>query len=190
MLRFSGKFSADSDESLLRSYGNGDSAAFDKLYLRHKNGLYNFIIRSLAQTAAAEEIAQDVWMAVIDNANRFDSSGYTPGKAAFRTWLYRIASNKVADFYRRKINHPADELDTREEQFESSQFTAEDGVLLQQLLDALAELPDEQRLTFILQQEGFSQREIAEMTGVGGETVKSRLRYAKSTTRQRMELKA
>lgn len=185
VLRFAGKLAAGSDESLLQSYGDGDSTAFDKLYLRHKNGLYNFIIRSLAQTSAAEEIAQEVWMVVIDSASRFE-----PGKAKFRTWLYRIASNKVADFYRRKINHPVDELDTREEQFASHQLTADDAVLFQQLLDALAELPDEQRLTFNLQQEGFSQREIAEMTGVGGETVKSRLRYAKSATRQRMELKA
>lgn len=174
-----------SDESLLQAYGQGDSAAFDKLYLRHKNGLFNFILRSLAYPAVAEEIAQDVWMAVIDNANRFES-----GEATFRTWLYRIASNKVVDFYRHKSNQPADELNTSEEQFASNQLSAEDQVLFQQLLDALAELPDEQRLTFVLQQEGFSHREIAEMTGVGGETVKSRLRYAKSTTRQRMELKA
>lgn len=174
-----------SDEVLLQAYGNGDAAAFDSLYLRHKKGLYNFILRSLAQTAAAEEIAQDVWMAVIDNSNRFE-----PGKAKFRTWLYKIASNKVADFYRRKINQPSDQLDTSDEQFEASQLAVEDHVLLQQLLKALAELPDEQRLTFVLQQEGFSHREIAEITGVGGETVKSRLRYAKSTTRQRMELKA
>lgn len=190
MFRFTGKFAADSDESLLRSYGNGDGAAFDKLYLRHKNGLYNFIIRSLAQTSAAEEIAQDVWMVVIDKASRGESAHFKPGKAAFRTWLYRIASNKVADFYRRKVNRPTDELDTHEEQFAANGLTVEDRVMFQQLLEALAELPDEQRLTFNLQQEGFSQREIAEMTGVGGETVKSRLRYAKSATRQRMELKA
>lgn len=185
MFRFAKILTTDSDESLLRAYGNGDSSAFEKLYLRHKDGLYNFILRSLAQTATAEEIAQDVWMVVVDGA-----SDFKPGKAAFRTWLYRIASNKVADFYRRKVNQSSAELDTNEEQFAASQLSLEDRVLLQQLLSALAELPDEQRLTFALQQEGFSHREIADMTGVGGETVKSRLRYAKSATRQRMELKA
>lgn len=185
MLRFAKILTSDSDESLLHAYGNGDSSAFEKLYLRHKDGLYNFILRSLAQTATAEEIAQDVWMVVVN-----DAASFKPGKAAFRTWLYRIASNKVADFYRRKVNQPAEELDTNKEQFAADQLTAEDCVLLQQLLSALAELPDEQRLTFVLQQEGFSHREIADMTGVGGETVKSRLRYAKSATRQRMELKA
>lgn len=176
---------SDGDSSLLQAYGNGDLSAFDTLYKRHKDGLYNFVLRGLAQHAVAEEIAQDVWMAVIDNASRFE-----PDKAKFRTWLYRIASNKVADFYRRKVNQPAEELDSQSEQIPASQLNVEDRVLFEQLLVALAKLPDEQRLTFALQQEGFSHSEIAEITGVGGETVKSRLRYAKSATRHRMELKA
>ena len=174
----------DSDESLLRAYGKGDAAAFDMLYKRHKKGLYNFIWQSLGQAAVVDEIMQEVWMVVIDQA-----TSCTPDKAAFRTWLYRIASNKVVDFFRRKGNQPYDELNTHDEQFAASQLCAEDRILFEQLLGALAELPDEQRLTFVLQQEGFSHREIADMTGVGGETVKSRLRYAKSATRQRMELK-
>ncbi len=176
---------AASDVKLLRAYAAGDSAAFDELYSRHKEGLFNFISRSLAQPAAAEEITQDVWMAVIDKAAEFE-----PGAAAFRTWLYRIASNKVADFYRRKVNQRTDELDTTNEQFSANQLDSEDRVLFHQLLAALAELPEEQRVTFVLQQEGFTYTEIAQITGVGNETVKSRLRYARSATQDRMELKA
>ncbi len=183
MLGFSKALFPISDESLLQAYAAGDAAAFETLYHRHRNGLYNFVLRNLASTATAEEIAQDVWLVVIDSAERFEQR-----EARFRTWLYKIASNKVADFYRRKSNRPADVLDTSDEQFEAQQLSAEDRVLLRQLLEALSRLPEEQRLTFLLQQEGFSQREIARMTGVGGETVKSRLRYAKSATRQRMEL--
>ena len=104
--RVPGIFKSDSDEALLRAFSQGDTEAFDTLYLRHKDSLYNFIFRSLAQFAPAEEIAQEVWMAVIAQ-----SAIYKPS-AAFRTWLYRIASNKVADFYRRKVNSPGDELDT------------------------------------------------------------------------------
>ena len=169
----------------MSAYGAGDSTAFETLYERHKNGLYNFILRSLASPAVAEEVAQDVWMAVIDNTSRFE-----PGKAAFRTWLYRIASNKVADFFRRKVNQPGDMLDTHNEQFAATGLSAEDRILFNQLLSALSELPEDQRMTFVLQQEGFSHREIAEITGVGSETVKSRLRYARTATRARMELSA
>lgn len=176
---------ATSDAKLLHAYADGDTAAFNELYSRHKDGLFTFTSRLLAQTAAAEEITQDVWMAVIDQAAKFE-----PGAAVFRTWLYRIASNKVADFYRRKVNQRTDELDTKNEQFIANQPDVEDLVLFDQLLGALAELPEEQRVTFVLQQEGFTYAEIAEITGVGAETVKSRLRYAKSATQDRMELKA
>ncbi len=173
----------DSDAKLLSAYASGDVAAFNTLYTRHKDGLFNFVVRSLPQPAAAEEITQDVWIAVIDQAGQF-----TPGTATFRTWLYRIGRNKVADFYRRKVNQANDELDTTNEQFVATQLSAEDQVLLNQLLEALAQLPEEQRVAFVLQQEGFSYSEIAEITGVGNETVKSRLRYARSATQDRMEL--
>jgi len=172
-----------SDESLLRAYANGNSDAFTVLYGRHKTGLYNFILRSLAQPAAAEEIAQEVWLVVVNQAARFEA-----GRAKFRTWLFRIASNKVADFFRRKVNQPTEDVDV--EPVASLELNAEEKVLLQQLFDALDELPEEQRITFLLQQEGFSHQEIADMTGVGAETVKSRLRYAKSATRARMEVSA
>ena len=175
---------SDSDEALLRAFSQGEAEAFDKLYLRHKDGLYNFIFRSLGQFALAEEIAQEAWMAVIAQ-----SASYKP-TAAFRTWLYRIASNKVADFYRRKVNNPGEELDTTNEQYAAEQLEPAERVLLDQLLAALAELPEEQRITFVLHQEGFSHKKIAEITDVGTETVKSRLRYARSATRVRMELKA
>jgi len=183
--RFSQLLRTDSDETLLRAYAAGDAGAFEQLYLRHKDGLYNFVLRSLTLHAVAEEIVQDVWMAVIDRAAQFE-----PGDATFRTWLYRIGRNKVADFYRRKVNQPTEELDTHDEQFAARQPDAEKQMLVEQLLNALSELPEDQRVTFVLQQEGFSHKEIAEITGVGSETVKSRLRYAKSSTRRRMELKA
>ena len=177
-------FKSDSDEALLRAFSQGETEAFNKLYLRHKDSLYNFILRSLGQFAPAEEIAQEVWMAVIAQ-----SASYKP-TAAFRTWLYRIASNKVADFYRRKVNSPGEELDTTNEQYAAEQLEPAEHVLLEQLLAALSELPEEQRITFVLHQEGFSHKKIAEITDVGTETVKSRLRYARSATRVRMELKA
>lgn len=170
---------------MLHAYASGDVASFDALYLRHKDALYNFVLRSLASQAVAEEITQDVWLAVINKAGQFESD-----TATFRTWLYRIASNKVADFYRRKVNHHTDELSTTDEQLPSQQLDPDQQVLLDQLLQALAVLPEEQRVTFLLQQEGFSYREIAEITDVGSETVKSRLRYARSATLSQMELNA
>jgi len=171
-----------SDVSLLRAYSDGEAEAFEVLYGRHKDGLYNFLVRSLSQHAIAEEIAQEVWLGVIAQAGNFE-----PRDATFRTWLFRIARNKVIDYQRRRVNQPHVALDTHDDLLPANELSVEDNFLLRQLMVALDELPAVQRETFILQQEGFSNREISNITGVGQETVKSRLRYAKRATRDRLE---
>lgn len=179
------KFALRSDVSLLRAYANGEMAAFEVLYRRHKDGLYNFLYRSLSRHAVAEEIAQEVWLGVISQASKFETR-----EATFRTWLYQIGRNKVIDYQRKKSNQVHTELDTQDDLLPANELSVEDNFLLRQLMAALDELPAEQRETFILQQEGFSNREISNITGVGSETVKSRLRYAKLATRQRLESQA
>lgn len=176
------KYALKSDGSLLHAYAKGELSAFEELYRRHKDGLYNFLLRSLSRHAVAEEVAQEVWMGVIAQAGSFEVKD-----AAFRTWLYRIGRNKVVDYLRRGANQPHRVLDTQDDLLPANQLSVEDNFLLRQLMSALDELPAEQRETFILQQEGFSNKEISRITGVGSETVKSRLRYAKSATRQRLE---
>ncbi len=179
---FNLKYALRSDVSLLRAYANGEMAAFEILYQRHKDGLYNFLYRNLARHAVAEEIAQEVWIAVISQAGKFEQR-----EAAFRTWLYQIGRNKVIDYHRKKSNQIHTEIDEQDDSLPANQLSVEDNLLLSQLMELLGELPDEQRQTFLLQQEGFSTREISKITGVGSETVKSRLRYAKKATRQGLE---
>lgn len=181
-MRVNLKYALRSDVMLLGAYAKGEMAAFEALYHRHKDGLYNFLYRSLSRHAVAEEIAQEVWLGVIAQADKFQ-----PTEAAFRTWLYRIGRNKVIDYQRKRSNQAHVPLDTQDDLLPANELSVEDNFLLRQLMVALDELPVEQRETFVLQQEGFSNREIAQITGVGSETVKSRLRYAKTATRQRME---
>ena len=70
----------------------GDAAAFARLYERHRGKLYRFLARQLhGNGALADELFQDVWQRVI--AAR---KGWKPD-AAFSTWLYRIAHNRLAD---------------------------------------------------------------------------------------------
>ena len=166
-----------SDESLMLAYQRGDAVAFEHLYQRHKDALFAFLFRSCPRHAIVEEIAQETWMAVIRAAERYRAD------AQFRTWLYQIAHNRLVDFWRRPDNrHSA--LD--EEQFEVEATTPDCSrdALQQKLLAAIAQLPTEQRDTLLLQEQGFSQREIAEITAAGEETVKSRLRYARKQLRK------
>ncbi|MEM7257764.1 MAG: sigma-70 family RNA polymerase sigma factor, partial [Pseudomonadota bacterium] len=91
---------------------------------------------------------------------------------------------KIIDYQRRRINQV--HSDVADIDIVGQQLNHEQQVQIHELLLAMDRLPPEQRETFILQQEGFSNREISDITGVGSETVKSRLRYAKSSLRTRL----
>jgi RNA polymerase sigma-70 factor (ECF subfamily) len=161
----------------MMAYQNGDAAAFELLYRRHKDGLFAFLFRHYPRAAIVEELAQDTWMAVIDAARRYQAT------ARFRTWLYQIAHNKLVDHWRRQDNRHSP-LDTATE---PASAEAADNIEQQQnveaLMAALSSLPQEQKNALLLQEQGFSHADIAEITGVGMETIKSRLRYARKQLR-------
>ena len=176
----------DSDEALMLSYAAGRAAAFDTLYARHKGGVYRYLLRHCGNAGTADELFQDVWMNAIRARER-----YTP-TAKFTTWLYTLAHHRLVDHWRASgqakfasIDDDGDEstravveaLPASRRQEPEAQLDARQ--LREQLHAALATLPPVQRDAFLLQQEGgLSLAEIAELTGVGAETVKSRLRYA------------
>ncbi len=164
----------------MMAYQNGDAAAFELLYRRHKDGLFAFLFWHYPRAAVVEELAQDTWMAVIDAARR-----YQP-RARFRTWLYQIAHNKLVDHWRRQDNRHAP-LDTVTK---TACAEAADSIEQQRNVDtlmaALAGLPQEQKNALLLQEQGFSHADIAEITGVGMETIKSRLRYARKQLREHL----
>jgi RNA polymerase sigma-70 factor (ECF subfamily) len=174
---------ASSDEDLMLAYAAGDAAAFDALYSRHKGGVYRYLLRQCRQPGIADELFQDVWMNLIRAR-----ASYAP-TAKFTTWLYRLAHNRMVDHFRASGHLTLVSAD--DEAHEDAVIAlpaaraadpavrAENRELGERLRAALSALPPAQREAFLLQQEGaLSLAEIAELTGVGVETVKSRLRYA------------
>jgi RNA polymerase sigma-70 factor (ECF subfamily) len=183
---------ADSrDEDLMLAYAGGDAAAFDTLYARHKGGVYRYLLRQCRDAGIAEQLFQDVWMNLIRVRTSYQPS------AKFTTWLYTLAHNRLIDHHRatgRVTLVSADDEDHADivtalpasgrDEPESRAVNREVGTRLR---EAVAALPAAQRDAFLLQQEGgLTLEEIAALTGVGAETVKSRLRYA--TAKLRTEL--
>jgi RNA polymerase sigma-70 factor (ECF subfamily) len=164
-----------SDEALMQAYQHGDTDAFERLYLRHKDGLFAFLYRSCSQQALVEELAQEAWIAVVDAA-----ANYQP-TASFKTWLYRIGRNKLADHWRREQSRK--EAEDVPMELESNDNNDD---LEQTLMRAIGELPGEQRDALLLQQQGFSLSDIAQITDAAEETVKSRLRYARNQLREQL----
>lgn len=167
-----------SDDLLMLAWTGGDTAAFETLYARHRGPLYRFLLRQLRDGALADEFFQDVWQRVI--AAR---QGWKP-EAAFRTWLFRIAHNRLNDHWRGLKHRPAAPEDGDERAARVPDPTTPERELSEfeqrrRLQLAIAALPEEQREVVLLRlEQELSLEDIGEITGVGRETVKSRLRYA------------
>jgi RNA polymerase sigma-70 factor (ECF subfamily) len=148
--------------------------------------LYRFLLRQLRDPALADELFQDVWQRVIA-ARR----GWTP-EATFATWLYRIAHNRLADHWRaQQVRPPApadgDERAARIPDPDTPERTLSEFEQRRQLQIALDALPAEQREVLLLRlEQELTLEEIGTITGVGRETVKSRLRYAMDKLRARL----
>lgn len=188
----------DSDEMLMLSYGAGDLQAFAELYRRHSRGLYQFIAWRAPRRDWVEEIVQDCWAALHEARSR-----YRP-EAAFRTFLFQIARNRLIDLLRQKQLKLASEFgggmaaEEGEDRFAalvdqhyqtgSPEAELEQRQQVSALHQALAGLPPEQKEALVLQQfNGMSIEEIAQVTQVTAETVKSRLRYAMHKLRARLQ---
>ena len=181
-----------SDEALMERYRDGDAAAFDVLYSRHKGGLFRYMLRQCGNRGVVEELFQEVWLNLVRAR-----ANYTV-QARFTTYLYRMAHNRLIDYFRSQAGGVPASFDTEDgpalESIAASRgndpaVAADARQQARQLLRLVEELPGAQREAFVLQQESdMSVEEIAQATGVSRGTAKSRLRYAIAKLREGMGL--
>ena len=167
------------DEQLMQRYAKGDAKAFDQLYDRHRGPLYRYFNRQVSDAATANDLYQGAWEKIIKSRRK-----YRPA-APFTAWMYKIAHNHLVDYYRRKSPADSTEMDTlADDQANPAQDFIE-GEQREKLRMSIVALPAEQRDTLLLQLEtGLKLEDIAMVTGVSRETVKSRLRYAVTKLKQ------
>ena len=171
------------DEALMLAYRDGEAAAFDILYRRHRAKLFRYLAHQVPH--CADELFQDIWIRVIAARAGYEVT------AKFSTWLYRIAHNRLMDHFRAQgrslieFTDPQGDNDDCPALDQRAPTAAEPDAMLarknlaQHILGALEQLPAAQREAFLLAEEsGLSLDAIAVATGVGKETAKSRLRYA------------
>jgi RNA polymerase sigma-70 factor (ECF subfamily) len=166
------------DEQLMLAYREGDPAAFETLYARHRSRLFRFVLRSVKQRALAEELFQEIWMRVIEARGR-----YAP-QARFTTWLYTIAHHRLVDHWRSLSLSVVSLDDDPPGNAPDPARHAEGRETAGRFLAALEALPAAQREVFLLKEEaGLTLAEIAAATGSNEEAAKSRLRYAMAKLR-------
>ena len=177
--------SAGNDDALLARYREGDGAAFEILYARHRQGLYRFLLGLSGKPELADEVFQETWLSLIRSASQ------PQGRATFRTWLFQIARNRLIDHWRKHGAHQPLH-DSYDEQLHAVGDETNDPEQLlnlsrdsQRLESALQALPADQREVFLLRAHGdLDLAQIASLTDTPLETVKSRLRYAQQKLRR------
>lgn len=148
---------------------HGSRPAADKLIRAHYDEIYVFAYRQIGNKEDAMDLTQSIFLAVLHALPSFDAR-----KASFRTWLYRIAANKVIDARRRSHSNVVP-LELAELP-DGDDFTARvrDRVLLEQIEDYVSGLDPQIQAVFRLRlygEKGFS--EIAAVLGQSESAVKS-----------------
>ncbi|MGI6458921.1 MAG: RNA polymerase sigma factor [Candidatus Hydrogenedentales bacterium] len=187
-------FPERSDEDLMLSHGEGSEEAFAELLKRHQRGVMNYIFRMVQNRHIAEELTQEVFLALVKNAERYRPT------AKFTTYLYTIASNIVSkEWLRRKRRPKFFSMSTLFNRAKGEEFNAiehfEDekadvltsfqrGEVSEAVNEALRHLPEHQREVFVLRRfQDLSYEEISAVTGVPIGTAKSRVVRAEHALR-------
>jgi RNA polymerase sigma-70 factor (ECF subfamily) len=181
------------DELLMERYQQGDARAFEILVERHQGPVFNFILRYVGETTAAEDVLQELFLRVVKGATTFQR------RAKFTTWLYTIARNLCIDAKRKARYRRTESLDAPVDddpespvmgagiahQGPSAEDSVQDARARQVLIRAMESLSPEQQEVFVLREyAGMPFQEIAEIVGCSENTVKSRMRYALENLRK------
>ena len=179
--------SREADAEMLRAVLAGDATAYRGLIEKYQGRLYAVVYGMIRNREDARDLTQEAFVKAYRNLQSFRL------EAGFYTWLYRIAMNLTIDFARkRKRRGQLASFDENVAQHDEDGGIAEIHVeegpgrllerkqTLSRIMDAMEELPEDQRQVVLLRElEGLSYKEIAEAMGIPEGTVMSRLFYAR-----------
>ena len=176
-------------ERLMLQYSiKGDEASLAALFDLHNNKLFYFL-RMLSDTSIAEDICQRTWIKVIENRHLFKSGNN------FQAWLFTIGRRSLIDEFRKnaKLEYSNDAVESFSltDLIKHAQSSVEDdmakGLEKDVFKACLQQLPFKQKEALSLQFEGFALEDIAAICSAEKETVKTRIRYAKSSLKTMLE---
>ena len=188
LLEWAGLSRMETEEAvLIERSQSGDLDAFNTLVLAYQGQVYNLCLRMLGSPQAAEDAAQEAFIAAYRAVPRFRGG-------RFRAWLLRIAANACYDELRRRRSRPQVPLEApADDERPRAELPASDEPLEQRaerlelarcLQEGLASLPPDQRLAVILRDvQGLAYEEVAEATGASLGTVKSRISRGRAALR-------
>ncbi|PAJ75201.1 hypothetical protein CJF42_06800 [Pseudoalteromonas sp. NBT06-2] len=156
---------------------SGKNELLQRLVELHSNDLYHFLL-SQSDIELAKDISQKTWLKIIDKRELYQCRG------SFKTWLFTVGRNTLLDEMRKLSRFKLlfdDQIEPELIQIVNLDNNSDIQIKFKLLLK---NLPFAQREAFSLQQEGFSILQIAQITQQKEQTIKTRLRYAKSYFKQ------
>jgi RNA polymerase sigma-70 factor (ECF subfamily) len=169
----------------------GDASAFQALYDRHKRRVYSLCLRMTANTAEAEDLAQEAFLQLYRKIGTFR------GESAFSTWLHRLSVNVVLMHLRKKslpvvsleeTTQPGED-DTPKKDFGADDLALSGSIDRLHLRRAVESLPPGYRMIFLLHDvEGYEHNEIAKIVGCSIGNSKSQLHKARMKLRDLLKI--
>jgi RNA polymerase sigma-70 factor (ECF subfamily) len=184
------------ERALLKRLRDRDERAFRELVTAHRDRVFNITYRMLGNRHEAEDVAQEVFIAVFKQIDNFRE------ESKFSTWLYRVAVNHCKNrlkYLKRRFDKDREEIndDTTTagsngaigSHVPSSPDRALQGAQMERVLaEAINSLDDEQRIVVVLRDvEDLSIEEICAITDLPDGTVKSRLHRARLALRKKLQ---
>ncbi len=183
------------DAEIMLRVKAGDQSAFDYLVQKYRRPLVSFMYRMAHSTAAAEDLAQEVFLRVYRSRATYEAS------AKFTTWLYRIATNLAVNHARDtrherpevtvSLDEPDEETGTTMDVADTT-ITAEESLLRRERMQAIRSkvesLPERQRLAVIMHKyQQMDYKQISEVLKLSESATKSLLFRAYETLREQLK---
>jgi RNA polymerase sigma-70 factor (ECF subfamily) len=172
-----------SDQELMRIVQAGDLSPASEIYDRYSGRIYNFALRFLKNSEAAEDATQEVFVKMIRHASQFQ------GDAKLSTWLFSITANWCRDFLRKADNKSKESDDVlvnlpapADQSPDRNLEQRENEVRIQRALKALT--PEQREAILLSRYQGLSYAEIAQISGCSEGAVKTRVFRAMETLKK------
>ena len=169
------------DEQLIQAVAEGDLDAFEEIVLRYRHLAWKTVHRFLGDSMEAEDVAQDVFLKVLEAAPRYRPT------ASFRTYFYSILTHLCIDYLRKGRPTCVDDIPDIPD---PSTGPAENLIASErdaQVRDALNTLPPNQKAAIVLRHyEGLSYLDISKILGATPKAVEMLIRRARTALRSRL----
>ncbi len=173
------------DELLMRAVRNGDCGQLGRLFERYHAPLFDFLSRTTGDRAASEDLVQDVFVRILKYRHTYRDD------SCFETWMFRIARNARADYFRRRgtaFTVPIEDEAEPTSRGADPAETLDHATNAARLRRALKQLPDDKRdLLVLARYRGMRYEQIGALLEIDVGTVKVRVHRAMKQLREQFD---